>query len=80
MSKVTHVQQPLFSPWLVWELLPDPVREQAIDVLAAICLEIAEVSRTAQQTVDDLSTTEGTRPQSQISCRMESESDDAPPH
>jgi hypothetical protein len=80
MSKVTHVQRPLFGPLLAWELLPGPIREQAIDVLAAICLEIAEVSRTGQSTADDLSTVEGTRSRFQKSCRMESESDDAQPH
>ena len=35
MSKATHVQRPLFGPWLAWEQLPDSVREQALDVLTA---------------------------------------------
>jgi hypothetical protein len=35
MSKTTHVQRPLFGPWLAWEQLPDSVREQALDVLTA---------------------------------------------
>jgi len=80
MSKATHVQRPLFGPWLAWELLPDPVREQATDVLAAICLEITEVSRIGEQTADDRSTIEGTRPRCHKSSRMESGSDDARPH
>jgi hypothetical protein len=46
MSKATHVQRPLFGPWLAWEQLPDSVREQALDVLTAVYLEITDVSRT----------------------------------
>jgi hypothetical protein len=61
MGKANRFQQPLFGPWLAWEMLPDPVREQVIDVLAAICLEITEVSQSGQQTVDDRSIAEGTR-------------------
>ena len=80
MSKVTHVQRPLFGPSLAWELLPDTIRERAIDVLAAICLEITEVSRTGQQMAEDLPTAEGTRPRFHRSSRMESESDDAHSH
>jgi hypothetical protein len=80
MSKGTHVQRQLFSPWLAWELLPDPVRDRAIDVLAAICLEITEVSRIGVPMADDLSTTEGIQPQFQKPSPMESESDDAHPH
>jgi hypothetical protein len=80
MSKATHVQQPLFGPWLAWERLPDPVREKAIDVLAAICLEIADVCQISQQTAGDPSTAEGIRPQFQKPSSMESESNDAHPH
>jgi hypothetical protein len=80
MSKATHVQRPLFGPWLAWERLPDPVREKATDVLAAICLEIADVCQIDQQTADDLSTAEGIRPRFQKASPMESESDDAHPH
>jgi hypothetical protein len=67
MSKATHVQRPLFDPWLAWKQLPDSVREQALDVLTAICLEIADVSRIGEQTTHDASTAEGTRPRSQKS-------------
>jgi hypothetical protein len=67
MSKTTHVQRPLFGPWVAWEQLPDSVREQALDVLTAIYLEITDVSRTGEQTTHDSSTAEGTRPQSQRS-------------
>jgi hypothetical protein len=67
MSKATHVQRPLFGPWLAWEQVPDSVREQALDVLTAIYLEITDVSRTGEQTTHDSSTAEGTRPQSQRS-------------
>jgi hypothetical protein len=67
MSKATHVQRPLFGPWLAWEQLPDSVREQALDVLTAVYLEITDVSRTGEQTSHDSSTAEGTRPRSQRS-------------
>jgi hypothetical protein len=80
MNKATHVQQPLFGPWLAWERLPDPVHEKAIDVLAAIYLEIADVCQISQQTADDPSTAEGIRPQFRESSPMESESNDAHPH
>jgi hypothetical protein len=53
MSKATHVQRPLFGPWLAWEQLPDSVREQALDVLTAIYLEITDVSRIDEQTTHD---------------------------
>ena len=61
MSKATHVQRPLFDPWLAWEQLPDSAREQALDLLTAICLEITDVSRIGEQTAHDSSTAEATR-------------------
>jgi hypothetical protein len=67
MSKTTHLQRPLFGPWLAWEQLPDSVREQALDVLAAIYLEITDVSRIDEQTTHDLSAAEDTGPRSQRS-------------
>jgi hypothetical protein len=67
MSKATHVQRPLFGPWLAWEQLPDSVREQALDVLTAIYLEITDVSRIDEQKTHDLSAAENTRPRSQRS-------------
>ncbi len=67
MRKATDAQRPLFGPWLAWKQLPDSVREQALDVLTAICLEITDVARTGEQTTDDSSTAEGTRPRSQRS-------------
>jgi hypothetical protein len=67
MSKTTHVQRPLFGPWLAWEQLPDSVREQALDVLTAIYLEITDVSRIDEQTTHDLSAAEDTRPRFQRS-------------
>jgi hypothetical protein len=60
MSKATHIQRPLFGPWLAWEQLPDSVREQALDVLTAIYLEITDVSQIGEQTTHDSPTAEGT--------------------
>ena len=71
MNKTTHVQRPLFGPWLAWEQLPDSVREQALDVLTAIYLEITDTSQTDEQTTHDSSTAEGTRPPSQRRSRRE---------
>jgi hypothetical protein len=71
MSKTNSVQRPLFGPWLAWEQLPDSVREQALDVLTAIYLEMTDVSRTGEQTAHDSSTAEGTRPQSRDLPRKE---------
>ena len=65
MSKPSPIQRPLFGPWLAWEQLPDSVREQALDVLTAIYLEITDLSRIGEQTTHDASTGEGTRPRSQ---------------
>ena len=58
MSKTSSLQRSLFGPWLAWEQLPDSVREQALDVLTAIYLEITDVSRTGEQTTHDSSTAE----------------------
>jgi hypothetical protein len=67
MSKTTHVQRPLFDPWLTWEQLPDSVREQALEVLTALYLEITDVPRIGDQATHDSSTAERTRPRSQRS-------------
>ena len=67
MSKIADVQLKLFGPWLAWEQLPDSVREQALDVFTAICLEITDASQTGEQTTHDSSTAEDTRPRSQRS-------------
>jgi hypothetical protein len=71
MSKATHVQQPLFGPWLAWEQLPDSVREQALDVLTAICLEITDVCPIDEETTHHLSIVEGTQPHSESSYHKE---------
>jgi hypothetical protein len=63
MSKAAHVQQPLFRPGLTWDQLPDSVREQALDVLISLYLEIVEAPRTVGPPSQELSA-EGTRAQS----------------
>jgi hypothetical protein len=80
MSKATHVQRPLFDPWVAWDQLPESVREQALDVLTAICLEITDVPPIGEQTTRDSSTAEATRPRSQKSSQKDNQSDDAHPH
>jgi hypothetical protein len=71
MNKATHAQLSLFDPWLAWEQLPDSVREQALDILTAIYLEITDVSPIGEQTTHDSSTAEATRPRSQRSSQKE---------
>jgi hypothetical protein len=43
MRKAADTQRPLFHPWLAWRELPDSVREQALDVLTTLCLEVIDV-------------------------------------
>jgi hypothetical protein len=45
MTRAADDQRPLFDAWLPWEDLPEPVRQQALDVLAALFLETIELSR-----------------------------------
>ena len=62
MSKATRDQRPLFGPWLAWKELPDSVREQALDMLTAIYLEITDGSPIGEQATHDSSAAEGNRP------------------
>ena len=63
MRKVAHTQRPLFGPWLAWRELPDAVREQALDVLTTLFLEIIDVSQFGEQTGQNPSDAETTRSQ-----------------
>jgi hypothetical protein len=45
MTRSAAQQPPLFDAWSLWEQLPEPVRQQALDALAAICLETLDPSR-----------------------------------
>jgi hypothetical protein len=63
MSKAPEVQRLLFRPWPTWDQLPDSVREQVLEVLTSLYLEIAEASRTVGPPTQELST-DGTRVQS----------------
>lgn len=47
-------QQPLFHPWLAWQELPEATRQDAMDVLTALYLEIVEQSHGRLQS-DDVS-------------------------
>ena len=75
MSKVVHLQRSLFDPWLAWKQLPDPVREQALDVLIALALEIVDVPQLGEPNSPHPSGAESTRSRSQILPSMESETD-----
>jgi hypothetical protein len=44
MARAATDQRPLFDAWLPWDDLPEPVRQQALDVLAALFLETIELS------------------------------------
>ena len=47
MSRSVVDQQPLFV-WSLWEELPEPIRQQAIEVLATVYLETIEHPRMEQ--------------------------------
>jgi hypothetical protein len=64
MSKAAQVQRPLFRPWLTWDQFPDSVREQVLDVLMSLSLEIVDTPRTVGPPTQELST-EGTSDHSQ---------------
>ena len=64
MSKAAQSQRPLFEPWLAWKQLPDSVREQALDVLTSIYLEIIDVPRLGEPTSHDPSDAESSRSRS----------------
>jgi hypothetical protein len=66
MSKETHIQRSLFNPWLAWEQLPEPVREQALDVLTALYLQIADVALIGEQTAHDSCAAQSAQPQSSV--------------
>ena len=49
MPKIAHIQRPLFDPWLAWRELPDSIREQALDVLTTLCLEIVDAPQVSDR-------------------------------
>ena len=69
MSKVAHTQRPLFDPWLDWNQLPDSVREQALDVLTALYLEIVDGPFSSEQISHNPSGTESTQLRSERSAK-----------
>jgi len=44
MARAATDQPRLFNGWLLWEEFPEPVRQQALDVLVALYLESIELS------------------------------------
>ncbi len=64
MSKVARIQQPLFDPWLDWNQLPDAIRQQALDVLTSLYLEVVDVPQFGEPTSPDPSASESSRSQS----------------
>jgi hypothetical protein len=44
MKRAACEKLPLLQPWLTWQKLPESVREHAIEVLTALCLEIASLN------------------------------------
>ena len=66
MSKETHIQRSLFHPWLAWEELPEPVREQALDMLTALYLQIADVALIGEEKAHDSCAAESAKPQSSV--------------
>lgn len=52
MTRAAADQRPLFDAWLPWDDFPEPVRQQALDVLAELFLETIELSRTEPNSDD----------------------------
>lgn len=52
MHTCTHEHMPLLDPWFAWKELPDAVRQQTLDVLAAIYLETVDSPDSETQTDD----------------------------
>jgi hypothetical protein len=40
MNREPHDQRPLFEPWLAWKDLPEATRQQVLDVLTALYLQV----------------------------------------
>jgi hypothetical protein len=80
MSKVARIQQPLFDPWLDWNQLPDAIRQQTLDVLTTLYLEITDVPRLYEQPRHNPAGAESTDLDPSALPSMESEADGAPPH
>lgn len=45
MTRAAADQRALFDAWLAWDDFPEPVRQQALEALTALFLEIIEPSR-----------------------------------
>jgi len=54
MFRPADDQRPLFEGWLPWRGLPEPVRQQVLDVLAALFLETIELSQKEPNSDDTL--------------------------
>ena len=80
MSKLVHIPRALFGPWLDWKQLPDPVPEQALDVLTALDLEIIDVPGLREQTSHNPQAPRALDLDPSALPSMESETDEAPPH
>ena len=63
MRKVADTQRPLFHPWLAWRELADSAREQAVDVLTTLCLEIIDAPPIGEPAGQNPSDAETTNPQ-----------------
>ncbi len=80
MSKVVHIQRPLFGPWMDWKQLPDPISEQALDVLTALYLEIIDIPRLDEQASHNPQAPRALDLDPNALTSMESETDDASSH
>jgi hypothetical protein len=63
MRKAAQVQPPLFRPGITWDQLSDSAREQALEVLISLYLEIVGAPRTVGPPTQE-SSTDGKRSQS----------------
>jgi hypothetical protein len=80
MSKAVHTQRPLFDPWLDWNQLPESVREQALDVLTALYLEIVDAPPIGKRSAIVPQAPRVLNRDPSALPSTESATDDAPPH
>jgi hypothetical protein len=65
MRKVVDQQRSLFGPWLAWEQLPNPVRQQVLEMLIELYLEAVDLLPVGEHKAQDSPTNEQTQSQSQ---------------
>jgi hypothetical protein len=80
MRQATPTQRSVFNPGLTWTELPDSAREQALEVLTILALEIVAGPRLAEPTHPNASDAPSPRSPTPFLPTQESETHDPLPH